>query len=61
MKLLNPFLLCICLVLVLYYAKKEDSDSNTFTAEDPTQTYTLIVDQGAFQYNKFMSISYQIE
>ena len=60
MKLQSPFLLCICLAVALYCSKKRDGHRQSSKPSEP-KNYKLVVDRGAFHYDKFVLTSNKIE
>jgi len=59
MKLQNPFLLCIILALAIYCHKKDAAIHSKDSSNN--KTYKLVVDRGAFHYDKFILTSNKIE
>lgn len=59
MKLQNPFLLCICLALVLYCSKKSDSNKPN-PKPSALKHYKITVNRGAFHYDRFELTSEKI-
>lgn len=51
MKIQNPFLLCICLAIAIYCHKKDPTIDATQQAL--IKEYKLIVERGAFHYDRF--------
>lgn len=60
MKLQSPFLLCLCLAVALYCSKKRDGHQPSPKAS-ASKNYRLVVDRGAFHYDKFILTSDKIE
>jgi len=59
MKLQNPFLLCIFLAIAIYCHKKDPTNDST---QQPSQEeYKLIVERGAFHYDRFELTPNKIE
>lgn len=58
MKLQNPFLLCICLAIAIYCHKKDPIIGST--QQSSQKEYKLVVERGAFHYNRFELTSNKI-
>lgn len=53
MKLQYPFLLCLCLALAIYFSKKQDQQL-ALQNYKPLSNYKLVVNRGAFHYDRFI-------